>query len=152
MLINIRTLTGRNIEIECEPTDTVGDIKEMIFKMHNYLPWWFLLITQGKILIDFEYICNCRTNDQSLIYLVFNYYDYRELTIVFESKLNIKDVKMKVFIYDFIEDVKYLIQDKTGISFESIRLYLKEYELIDSYVILETGINMNCSINAVIEE
>ena len=148
MQIFIKTLTGKTLEVELEPTDTIGDIKDEIFKKYEYMQWQQTLIAEGKWLIDDEIIWYCKSPKESWIMLVLWLSRFRELNITFNPKTKLKDIKLRVSIFDLIEDIKFKIQDITGFPLESIKLFSKGYEIIDSKSVIEVGFTVRWTINA----
>lgn len=52
-MIKVKTLTGKEIEIDIEPTDTIDRIKERVEEKEGIPP------VQQRYHADFGYICNC---------------------------------------------------------------------------------------------
>ena len=56
--------------------------------------------------------------------------------IIFENKIK-KELTVMLNSINLIEDIKFQIQDKTGIPFESIRVFHNERELSDEEALIE---------------
>ena len=52
MKVAVKTLTGAKFEIEAEPTTTIGECKELVFKTKGFPAEGMKLICDGKVLKD----------------------------------------------------------------------------------------------------
>ena len=62
-----------------------------------------------------------------------------------------KKISFQVNYFHTIEDIKYEVQDRTGIPCESIHLYINEIELENCQSVLDVGIHKIRSIKASID-
>ncbi|CAK5057332.1 unnamed protein product [Meloidogyne enterolobii] len=72
MLIKVKTLTGKEIELDIEPTDKVDRIKEKVEEKEGIPPPQQRLIFAGKQLSDDKTAQECKVNLRGfLIFLKF---------------------------------------------------------------------------------
>ena len=132
--------------------NTIEDIKHEIYNKYLHYVWFQALVSESKVLTNDRVIESWRLNKDSYFYLIICNNIYRNINIDFDPELKLKAISLKIWIYDLIEDIKFIIQDKTGINAESIKLYLGGYELLDSKSILELGLPPVCPMNAILEQ
>eukprot|EP00041_Stephanoeca_diplocostata_P039764 m.1637731 g.1637731 ORF g.1637731 m.1637731 type:complete len:79 (-) comp26123_c0_seq1:104-340(-) len=70
MLIKVKTLTGKEIEIDIEPSDTVRRIKERVEEKQGIPPEQQRLIFGGKQMADDKDITSYGINGGSVLHLV----------------------------------------------------------------------------------
>eukprot|EP00191_Tetraselmis_sp_GSL018_P021033 CAMPEP_0177580074 /NCGR_PEP_ID=MMETSP0419_2-20121207/1346_1 /TAXON_ID=582737 /ORGANISM="Tetraselmis sp., Strain GSL018" /LENGTH=78 /DNA_ID=CAMNT_0019068877 /DNA_START=105 /DNA_END=341 /DNA_ORIENTATION=+ len=70
MMIKVRTLTGREIEIDIEPTDTVDRIKERVEEKEGIPPVQQRLIFSGKQMNDEKTAKDYNIEGGSVLHLV----------------------------------------------------------------------------------
>ena len=70
MQIYVKTLTGKIITIDCEPSDTIESIKIKISEKEGYSPEEQRLILEGKLLLDHNTLADYNIKSESPLYLV----------------------------------------------------------------------------------
>ncbi|KAA0192133.1 Neural cell expressed developmentally down-regulated 8 [Fasciolopsis buskii] len=70
MLIKVKTLTGKEIEIDIEPSDKVERIKERIEEKEGIPPQQQRLIFSGKQMNDDKVVLDYKIQGGSVIHLV----------------------------------------------------------------------------------
>ena len=70
MLIMVQTLTGKGVEINIQPTDTVLRIKELFEEKEGIPPPQQRFVMRGRILEDCETVNECLLSEGSVIHLV----------------------------------------------------------------------------------
>ncbi|XP_030386474.1 NEDD8-like [Scaptodrosophila lebanonensis] len=70
MLIKVKTLTGKEIEIDIKPTDTVDRIKERIEEKEGIPPQQQRLIFSGRQLNDDRTVADYKVQRGSVLHLV----------------------------------------------------------------------------------
>ena len=131
MIIIVKTLTGKNLEIEAEPKDTIKNLKYKIQDKEGIHPEYQILIFHGRRLEDdekwlLEYnitekdtinlLIKIRGHDPRLIFIKHGYY-ITEIQICFCRNL---------------EYLKELIQNKTGFNSKYQKLYFNGKILDDN--------------------
>ncbi|KAI9203823.1 ubiquitin [Polychytrium aggregatum] len=70
MLIKVKTLTGKEIEIDIEPSDTIGRIKERVEEKEGIPPAQQRLIFGGKQMADDRSVVSYNVEAGSVLHLV----------------------------------------------------------------------------------
>ncbi|RYP42754.1 hypothetical protein DL768_010246 [Monosporascus sp. mg162] len=70
MQIKVRTLTGKEIELDIEPTDTVSEIKEKVEEKEGIPPVQQRLIYGGKQMVDDKTAENYNLEGGATLHLV----------------------------------------------------------------------------------
>ena len=137
MFLFIKTPSGRTYTVEIEENCTIGELKQAIFDKSNIPQSLQMLVFAGKLL----------TNDHATLSEWYVRRDYGlhmvslpgikySHKIVCDHKVA-KELTVKLNWSNLIEDIKFQIQDKTGIPWESIRVFYKDRELSDEEAIIK---------------
>ena len=129
----IKTLTGETFTIEVETSDTIESVKQKIQDLNGVPACFLVLIFAGKYLPDHWTFRDIYVGLKSTIHCIYSFSLYRLFTLLFESsEFNInKQTKIELNASTLVEEMKYKIQDLTGIDVENIKLLADKHELDD---------------------
>ena len=148
MQIFVKTLFGKTIAIEVEPTYTIEHVKAIIQKETLIPPDKIRLTFASKTLEDCRTLSDYKIQNEYTVYVLLRLLGGMKIFIKTPSN---KSILLEVQPSDTVRNVKAKIQEKEGIPIDQQRLTLGDNQLLDDHTLSDCNIQNELTLHLALQ-